>query len=132
MQAVNIAFSAAGGQLDSDRVLLVVNAAGAPAGPAYALEAIAAVDGPVTPRLEGDLGLLAAAAANDVEHLPLHARPARKTTAPSTAAGALAIAAVATLRAAGTAALGIAETARGVELLVVRAERELLSAVSTH
>jgi hypothetical protein len=53
---------------------LVVDApATAAAGPADALEAVAAVDRAVAAGLEGHLGLLAAATAYDVEHLTLDA-----------------------------------------------------------
>jgi hypothetical protein len=114
----------------------VVDAAStAAAGPADTLEAVAAIDGPIASRLEGHFGLLPAAAADDVEHLALDPGPAGETTtttAAATSTAHFAFAAVAALRTAGAAALGIAEPARGVELLVIRAECKLLSAVSTH
>jgi hypothetical protein len=91
------------------------------------LEAVAAVDGPVTTGLERHLGGLAALAANDVEQLALGARcPVEAAT---TATRVATIAVHAALRAAVAATLGLAETARCIELLVVRGKRERLVAI---
>jgi hypothetical protein len=110
---------------------LIVDAAPtSTAGPADSFEAVAAIDGSVSARLEGHLGLLAAAAADDVEHLTLCSRGTREAATATTAT--ISLAAVAALSATGATALGVGEAARGVELLVVCAKCELLSAVSAH
>src|SRR5438045_773602 len=118
---------------------------------ADAREAVRAVDGLVAARLEGDLGLLAAARAGGREHLP-----ARAVVAAAVAARAAVVAATATATATeAVAARRVAEAAAAaaalllarapalraasglvgqaaalVELLLAGRERELLAAVA--
>jgi len=79
------------------------------------LEALAAVDGTVVVRLEGNLALLAAVGANSVEHL-----------ACGSLLTALSLAGVAAI----TASLGlVGEALLGVELLLAGGENEFASAI---
>ena len=110
----------------AEHTAAAAGAAGATTGPADALEAVAAVDWTVAAGLEGHLGGLTAAAADDVEELALGTGGAGEA-----AAAAIAFALVAAHGAAGAAALGLGEAARRVELLVLGAERELLATVRT-
>jgi hypothetical protein len=101
--------------------------AGASTGAANALEAVTAVDRPVAAWLEGYLRWLATVAADDVEELALDARAAAEAAAATTVTFTL----VAAHGTAGAAALGLREAARGVEFLVLCAERKFLAAVRT-
>jgi hypothetical protein len=100
-------------------------AAAAGRGPADTLKTVAAVDRAVAARLEGNLGRLATVAANHVEELALDARAAAEAALAATTAFPL----IASQGATGAATLRFTEATRCVELLVVRAECELLSAV---
>src|SRR6266511_4791541 len=106
-------------------IALAVGAISAPVTRSLLLEAVRAIDRPVTPGLKRHPGLLAAARAGDREHLAL----------PAVTAAAAAVTAIATpglaVRAALRTARGfIREPARGEELLFTHGERERLAAVA--
>ena len=90
------------------------------------LEAVAAVDGLVTPRLERHFCRAAAAAAGRAEHLPLTAAAAAVKARSAAAAALLRFTRSPAIRA--TARL-VLETLLGIELLLAGGEGELLSTI---
>jgi hypothetical protein len=96
-----------------------IAAAGTRAGAGLGLEAVAAVDGPVTAGFERDTGFLAAGCTGDGEHLAVRPRAASATTG----------IALAETTAVGTAAGFVGEPLRCMEFLLTRGERESRPAI---